>query len=164
MEDILNSVSGEEMSNDSVDYISAINEIKQNSVSKEAYEKLKADNKRLLDAVVSGKEIEIEAKPQKTRQEALEGWTKEDVSNIDFFQNLLDYRDICIAETEIDPALSIGNKVNGVDMTPEKADEIAQFLREQLEVADGDNAIFTREYQRLIKDTAIPRPNSGKRR
>lgn len=164
MEDILNSVSGEEMSNDSVDYISAINEIKQNSVSKEAYEKLKADNKRLLDAVVSGKEIEIEAKPQKTRQEALEGWTKEDVNNIDFFQNLLDYRDICIAETEIDPALSIGNKVNGVDMTPEKADEIAQFLREQLEVADGDNAIFTREYQRLIKDTAIPRPTSGKRR
>lgn len=164
MEELLNSVSGEEMSNDSVDYIQAINEIKQNSVSKEAYDKLKADNKRLLDAVVSGKEIEIEAKPQKTRQEALEGWTKEDVNNIDFFQNLLDYRDICIAETGIDPALSIGNKVNGVDMTTEKADEIAQFLREQLEVADGDNAIFTREYQRLIKDTAIPRPNSGKRR
>ena len=40
-----NSVSQQENVNDSTDYIEAIKEMKQNSVSKEAYEKLKAENK-----------------------------------------------------------------------------------------------------------------------
>ena len=44
--DLLNSESGEENVNDSIDYIEAIKEMKQNSVSKESYEKVKQENKK----------------------------------------------------------------------------------------------------------------------
>ena len=44
--EVLNSESGEEMSDDSVDYIAAINEMKANSVDKAQYEKLKSENKK----------------------------------------------------------------------------------------------------------------------
>jgi hypothetical protein len=43
----LNNVSGEEQSNDSADYISAINEMKKNTVSRESYEKLVRERNQL---------------------------------------------------------------------------------------------------------------------
>ena len=56
--ELLNSESGEENVNDSIDYIEAIKEMKQNSVSKKAYDKLREENKQLLDSLINGKEIE----------------------------------------------------------------------------------------------------------
>ena len=53
-----NSVSQQTEVNDSIDYIEAIKEMKQNSVSKEAYEKLKAENKQLLDSIINGTELD----------------------------------------------------------------------------------------------------------
>ena len=67
-----NSVSGEEMSNNSVDYIAAINEMKQNSVSREQYNKLQSENKKLLDALVTNKQIDVaEEKPADMTGESL---------------------------------------------------------------------------------------------
>ena len=53
--DVLNGVSGEENVNDSINYIEAIKEMKQNSVSKQAYDKLREENKQLLDSLINGK-------------------------------------------------------------------------------------------------------------
>jgi hypothetical protein len=47
-------VSGEEQSNDSADLIKAIKEIRQNSVSREQYEKLQNENRELLDTLING--------------------------------------------------------------------------------------------------------------
>ena len=54
----LTSVSQQTEVNDSIDYIEAIKEMKQNSVTRESYDKLKSENKQLLDALVNGKEIQ----------------------------------------------------------------------------------------------------------
>ena len=43
------SVSQQENVNDSIDYIEAIKEMKQNSVTRESYDKLKSENKQLLE-------------------------------------------------------------------------------------------------------------------
>ena len=51
--EVLKSESGEENVNDSIDYIEAIKEMKQNSVSKESYEKVKQENKKLMDALLT---------------------------------------------------------------------------------------------------------------
>ena len=42
---------------DATNYIEAIKEMKANSVDRRAYDKLMADNKALLDAIVNGKEV-----------------------------------------------------------------------------------------------------------
>lgn len=144
------------------DYISAINEIKANSVSKAAYDKLKAENKQLLDSLVSGKEINIETE-KKSLKELQEASMKEGAFNIEWWENLLDLRDATIEAGLPDPALSKGNKVNGIDIDPDSAENIAQGIRELIEIADGDNAIFTREYQRVVQDAAIPRSTTRRR-
>ena len=43
---------------DNTNYIDAIKDLKQNSVSKEKYDALAAENKKLVDALVNGEEIE----------------------------------------------------------------------------------------------------------
>ena len=40
------------------DYIAQIKNLKENSVSKDDYNKLKADNKKLIDALANGTQIE----------------------------------------------------------------------------------------------------------
>ncbi|MBO7716133.1 MAG: hypothetical protein J6S85_21390, partial [Methanobrevibacter sp.] len=46
------------------DYLAAIQELKQNSVNRSDYDKLKAENKKLIDAVVNGQTIEVNQGPQ----------------------------------------------------------------------------------------------------
>ena len=57
----LTSVPGEKVEDMTPDYLSAIKDLKQNSVDRSQYDALKAENKRLLDAVVNGQTIDQEA-------------------------------------------------------------------------------------------------------
>ena len=52
------SVTGEAVDS-TEDYIAAINELKQNTVERSKYEQLRADNKRLLDSLVNGQQVEM---------------------------------------------------------------------------------------------------------
>ena len=52
---IENTTTVEEMNNEQ--YIAAIEELKASTVSRDAYNKLRNENKQLLDALVSGKEM-----------------------------------------------------------------------------------------------------------
>ena len=54
LENMRTEVENNQVTDTSVDYISAINEIKQNSVDRAAYDKLRAENKQLLDTLVNG--------------------------------------------------------------------------------------------------------------
>ena len=46
------------------DYLEAIKSLKQNSVDKAKYEQLKAENKKLLDSIVNGTEVALDASKQ----------------------------------------------------------------------------------------------------
>lgn len=164
MEEYLNNVSGEEMSNDSVDYISAINEIKANSVSKEAYEKLKADNKKLLDSLVSGKELDIEAaKPVDVDELRAKLFGDNELTNLEYIDTALKLRAAVMERGELDPFLPVGAKVAITDADIETAERIAQELQDMVDIADGNNVIFNQEYQRRVSDS-IATTASRKRR
>ena len=160
-EEILTSGTGTEMSNDSVDYISALNEMKQNSVSKEQYQKLKDDNKRLLDALVSNKQIDIpEEKPVNVDELRAKLFKNEQgLSNLEFIDTALQLRAALIAQGEPDPFMPIGSKVQPTYDMVEKAENVAKGLKEMVEFADGDSGIFNAEYQRKVVDTMPTRKN-----
>jgi hypothetical protein len=160
-EEILTSGTGTEMSDDRTDYISALNEMKQNSVSKEQYQKLKDDNKRLLDALVSNKQIDIpEEKPADiTELRAKLFNVDQGLSNIEFIDNALKLRAALIAQGEPDPFMPIGSKVQPTYDMVEKAENVAKGLQEMVEFADGDPGIFNAEYQRRVVDTMPTRKN-----
>lgn len=146
----------EEMNNEQ--YIAAIEEMKANTVSRDAYNKLRNENKQLLDALVSGKEIPQEpvAKPSVSdlRKKLFGG---EDMSNLEYVETALSLRDSLIEAGERDPFLPYGDKV---DITPEQIDaanKVAAGLKEMVDFAEGDSGVFSAEYQRRVKDVSIPR-------
>ena len=156
MEDQLTNVSSEEMSNDSVDYVAAINELKQNSVSKERYNKLEQDNKRLLDALVNNKQIDIQEKPKVDVAEArrnLAEVCETGCTQLEFFDKVLALRTAVLESGGQDPFLPVGSKVQPTYEQIEKQNEIHAGIQEMIDFAEGDPGIFNAEYQRRVVDT-----------
>lgn len=159
MDEILNtSVSSEEMLGTDADYVAAINELKANSVSKTEYAKLRSENKKLLDALVSGKEIDM---PKEETYDVNELRKKmfnkdADLSNLEYVDTALKLRTALIEKGERDPFLPIGSHVNETADMYDKAQAVADLLQDCIDFADGDSGVFTARYQSMVKDATIP--------
>lgn len=147
----------EEMNNEQ--YIAALNDLRASTVSRDAYNKLRAENKQLLDALVSGQEI-----PQKPEEKPSVADLRKrlfsadcELSNLDFVETSLALRDALIESGERDPFLPYGDRVDLTTEQIETANKVAAGLREMVDFADGDSGVFTAQYQRLVKDVSIPR-------
>lgn len=147
----------EEMNNEQ--YIAAIEEMKANTVSRDAYNKLRNENKQLLDALVSGQEL-----PQKpVEKPSISDMRKKlfnvdgTMSNLEYVENVLSLRDALIESGERDPFLPYGDKVGITSEQIDAAERVANGLREMADFAEGDSGVFSAEYQRKVKDTSIPR-------
>ena len=140
---------------DNTDYIAAIKELKENSVDRAKYEALRADNKRLLDAVVNGQTVENTVKPQVDIQALRnELFNKENQTNLQYVENALKLRTALIESGAPDPFLPYGSKIVPTDEDIATANRVAAVLQECVDYADGDSAIFTNEVQRRTVDTA----------
>lgn len=158
----LTNVSQQDNVNDSIDYIEAIKEMKQNSVTRESYDKVKAENKKLLDALVNGKDIEIKKEdPVDVNQLRKDLFNKDkQMSNLDYVSTALKLRDALLEKGERDPFLPVGEKVSLTAEHYETAEKVATVLKECVEFADGDSGIFSAELQRRTQETM---PYRGKR-
>lgn len=154
--------SGEEMSNDSVDYIKAINEMKQNSVSREQYEKLKNERDELLDTLINGGQVNIQdTAPKKSIEEMRkELFSREaadkGMTNLEFVERSLELRDAIIESGGTDPFLPIGK---GIELTRddyEAAEFTAEQFRECIDFAKGNPEVFTNELMRRTADNSLP--------
>lgn len=148
-------VSGEEV-DPNADYIAAINELKQNSVDRSKYDQLRAENKKLLEAIVQGQTIELPQTQDKPSIEELRAnYLKEDQSNLEFITNTLKLREALIAEGNPDPFLPIGEQIMPSDQDIATANKVAEVLQECVDYAEGDSAVFTNELQRRLVDVKI---------
>lgn len=144
--------------NDSTDYINAIKEMKQNSVSRDMYDKLKQENKQLIDALVEGKTIDVQPqeKPDinKLRQE-LYGKDCDKLTNLEYIDKTLKLRQALIDAGERDPFLPNGSHVKVTGQHFDQANATAEAFKHCVEFAEGDSALFTAELQRITRE-AIP--------
>lgn len=134
------------------DYIQTIQDLKNNTVSKADYEKIKADNKRLLDAYANGQKLEgeqEEAPKLPTRVEILNKDMSEIKTDLDYWQYQLDLRDATIRENKKDPWVTgnYGRDANGNEMTIDyneatAMENLAENLKALIEEADGDATYF----------------------
>lgn len=143
---------------DGVDYISALNEMKKNTVSKEVYAKVVDENKRLVNSLVNGETIDL---PQEKSIDIAEirkklFSTDTQLNNYEYVKNALELRDELIRRGEKDPFLPFGSKVIINQDMVDSANRTAAVLRECIDFADGDSGIFTAELQRRTID-AMPR-------
>lgn len=137
------------------DYIAALKELKDSTVSKDSYRKLKDENKRLLQSLVNGETIQAEVeKPDvaKLRKELFSQDANQ--SNVEFISKALELRTALIDAGEADPFLPVGKRITPTDEDVSTANRVATVLQECVDYAQGDSQAFTNELQRRTIDTA----------
>lgn len=140
---------------DNTDYIAAINELKANSVDRSKYDALKAENKKLLQAIVNGQGNEGQIVVEKPSIEELRSklFKSEDSSltNLEYIDTALKLRAALIEKGEPDPFVPTGSKYNPTQADYEKAERVATILQEMVDESEGDPHVFLNEYQRRVK-------------
>ena len=131
------------------DYISEIQRLKETTVSKEDYNKLKADNKKLITALSNGSSIEGKVEPKVDPIEKINNLRKElfgsesnSMNDLDMVSKMLELRKEIIDNGGTDPFLPKGHKVRITDNDKECANRVARVLTECVEDAEGSNRRF----------------------
>ena len=145
------------------DYIAQIKNLKENSVSKDDYDKLKADNKKLIEALANGAQLEGKVEPKMSAVEKINECRKKlfskgnNLSNLEYCQAAVNLRDALIENGERDPFLPFGHNVLATDSDYESAERVANVMKDCIDYADGDSEVFTNELQRRSVDVVIPK-------
>ena len=151
---------GEDMTED---YLEAIKNLKENSVDRSKYDALKAENKKLLDAVVNGQEINVQEKETQKRdvQTIREELFNKEHNNLEYVTLSLELRNALIAanngKTFLDYRDIRDGKCSGLFTLVEEilsrtvveglqGDEYFNALVDFRNVAEGDKNLF------LVKD------------
>lgn len=136
------------------DYIEKLTELQANSVSKAEYEKLRADNKRLLDAMFSGTTVPVEEPKPEEPQVDIQALRNElygghfDGTDLEYTTKVLQLRKAIMATGAPDPAVCNGIKTEATEYDYENAQSICDQLQEVVDYAQGDPGVFRAELLR----------------
>lgn len=139
------------------DYIEALKEMREKTVSKEAYDQLKKENAQLLKSLINGDTIEAQ---ESSSSESVADLRKElfdpdgGLTNLEYAAKAVALREKLLAEGKPDPFLPYGHHIAPTNEDIEAADRVARILKECIDYADGDSSIFTSELQRVMVDAA----------
>lgn len=138
-------------------YIDAIKDLKAKEAAlKEENAQLNSDNKKLLNTIVNGQEVEKE-ETVKTREpsEIIKDLQKSE-SNLDYVKKALEYRASVMERTgkDVFSGELYNPKFDSTDA--DKAQNVADVLQQCIDDCDGDSTIFTALLQSRMNDTKIP--------
>lgn len=145
------------------DYLAAIKELKEKSVDRSEYDKLRAENKKLIDAVVNGQPGQEEPVVSKHSKEQIDDLRNDlfnspkELNNLEYITKAMELREALIENGEPDPFLPVGKQISPTRDDIEGAEKVAQVYRECIEYADGDSEVFTNELMRRTRDVKLPR-------
>ena len=137
------------------DYITEIQKLKANTVPLDEYNRLKNDNKKLINALATGEGVATAApEPEKNINELRNKLLKEgsNLNNLEYVQTAVELRNALIAQGQRDPFLPYGEGVLPTAEDVECANRVANIYKECIEYADGDPDIFTSELQRRKRE------------
>ena len=150
-----------EMEDNTSDYIAKINELKSTTVARSEYEKLKRENRQLLDSLVNGTNPDV-AQPvqKKSIKELRDDLVRGELNNLNYISTALELREAMIEQGMGDPFLPKGQQIAATPDDIQSANRVAEALKDCVEYANGDSQLFTNELQRITHDV-IP---AGRRR
>ena len=144
-----------QLNGNETDYIAEIQKLKASTVSIDDYNRLKNDNKKLINALATGEGVATAApEPEKNINELRNKLLKDgsNLNNLEYVQAAVELRDALIAQGQRDPFLPYGEGVLPTAEDIECANRVASVYKECIEYADGDPDIFTSELQRRTVD------------
>lgn len=142
-------------------YIEQLAKLKANSVPREEFEKLKADNKQMLEILFSGaaptssQTPEVKPDPkaiaeeiQSLRNELYGG--RYEGSDLDYATKTLKLRKLIMDSGKPDPAVSCGQKTAPEEYDYENCESVCNQIQECIDYANGDDAVFRNELMRRV--------------
>lgn len=157
-------VNGEEKINETLevpiedntkDYIEEIQRLKEGTVSKEEYIRLKEENKKLINSLATGEGYGATPTAPAPDINNLRNklFNSEGLSNLEYCTTAMELRETLIANGQPDPFLPIGHEIVPTASDVESAERVAQSLKECIDYAQNDSDIFTDELQRRLVDS-----------
>ena len=150
---------------DNTDLITALKELKANSVSKDKYEALEAKNKEILEASMNAwKTDEQLAKEESEALEPrLEYYKKykdnKFATDLEYWDNLIKLRKATIKEYGADPCVTVnygltpeGGKVEAAYGEAETVEEQFSLIEDMIKESDGNSQVFE-----ALLHSALPR-------
>ena len=145
------------------DYLAAIKELKEKSVDRSEYDKLRAENKKLIDAVVNGQPGQEEPVISKHSKEQIDDLRNDlfnsprELNNLEYVTKAMELREALMENGEPDPFLPVGKQISPTRDDLEGAEKVAQVYKECIDYAEGDSEVFTNELMRRTRDVKLPR-------
>ena len=137
---------------DNTAYIDAIRDLKENSVDKKLYQKLKDERDNLIKTLADGSTLATaESVEVRSLAECREDFKTPSKSQCEYMEKLLALREAAIREGEPDPMVAVGHHITPTMQHYQRAQEIADIYRECLDYADGDDKVFINEIQRRMR-------------
>lgn len=135
------------------EYINQIKDLKEKTVSREEYDRIKNDNKELAKALINGTGANIPGITKPEEKPDLDDlrkklFTKKSKNDLEYFTNLLALRDGVMADGQPDPFLPINREFRATAQDEADAERIATQIKEAIEYADGDPAVFSNDLRR----------------
>ena len=149
--------------NNKQDYLATIKKTKEKSVDRSEYDKLRAENKRLIDAVVNGQPGQEEQVVVKHTKEQIDELRNDlfnspkELNNLEYVTKAMELREALIENGEPDPFLPVGKQISPTRDDLEGAEKVAQVYKECIDYAEGDSEVFTNELMRRTRDVKLPR-------
>jgi hypothetical protein len=137
--------------------LTEIARLKKETVSREKYDQMRDENKRLLEQIVNG-DIGTAGTPAPEPPKDLKKLAQEVMRthryNVDYAKAVLAYRDEAIKQGKDDPFLPMGERAERDDQDAAKAQRVADGLRYAIERADAEKnpAVFTDTMQYIMRD------------
>ena len=137
------------------DYLKNLKALQDNTVSKDEYNRLVSENRKLADALANGLSYGEEAEEAEPvdvdalRKKLFDGPKYK--NSLDFFKDFYALRDELIRQGKPDPTLGNNPEAFTRDNI-EVFEDTANAVKECIEIADGDVEVFYSELKRRFKD------------
>lgn len=146
---------------DAENYIDIVKKLKENTVSKEDYEKLQEENKKLANTIANGLTVQPKEEQKKAEvdiNELRKNFLKENQSNLEYAENVLALRNALMEKNpDDDPFLPKGHNINATEQDKIDAQNVADVLEQCIELADGNSDAFTIALQNRMVDIKLPK-------
>lgn len=141
------------------DYLAKLAEIRDTMIDRAEYDRIRADNKRLINALANSETVPGAPATATDNAERINDLRKRlfdkdaQMSNLEYAETALQLRDLIIDDGGADIFLPRGHEVLATNADVEAASRVANVLRYCVEYADGNSDIFTDELQRRMIDS-----------
>lgn len=137
------------------EYATAIKELKEKTVPREEYEKLRGEHKALTKALAEGKKpqvVEVDTSTEKTTDELKAFILKnKDMCNLDYVKNALELRERMLKSGKPDPFAPNSRLKPTTQFELDNARRVAAILKECVDSSNGDPRLFNSELQRRMR-------------